>query len=84
MIKNDLTYAAFLDTLRVIQAEGLTPSVRLIRARVGASNSTLIEYFRRWRGESEAARQIDEEVSPAVLDALKADFGPGSPNCPRR
>ena len=25
MNKNDLTYAAFLDALRVIQAEGLTP-----------------------------------------------------------
>ncbi|MDP4154040.1 MAG: DNA-binding protein [Bacillota bacterium] len=75
MNKNDLTYAAFLNALQVIQAEGLTPSVRILRARVGGSNSTLVEYFRRWRGESETAKQIDENVSPALSDALKAEFG---------
>lgn len=75
MIKNDLTYAVFLDTVQVIQAEGLTPSVRTVRARVGASNSTLVEYFRRWRNESEAAQQVSENVSPALLDAIKAEFG---------
>ena len=75
MNKNDITYAGFLDALRTIQAEGLTPSVRIIRARVGGSNSTLVEYFRRWRSEAESAKQIGENVSSALLDALKAEFG---------
>ena len=75
MIKNDLTYDAFLDALQAIQAEGLTPSVRIVRARVGGSHSTLIEFFRRWRGELEAAKQIDENASPAFSNAIKAEFG---------
>lgn len=75
MNKNDLTYAAFLNAVRVIQAEGLTPSVRIVRARVGGSNSTLVEYFRQWHSESEATQQIDENVSSALSDALKAEFG---------
>ena len=75
MNKNDLTYAAFLNAVQVIQAERLTPSVRIVRARVGGSNSTLVEYFRRWHSDSEATKQIDENVSSALSDALKAEFG---------
>ena len=53
MNKNNLTYAVFLDGLQAIQAEGLAPSVRTIRARIGGSHSTLMEFFRRWRSETE-------------------------------
>ena len=34
MNKNNVTYAVFLDGLQAIQAEGLVPSVRTIRARI--------------------------------------------------
>lgn len=75
MIKNDITYPEFLDAVRIILAEGLDPSVRTIRARVGGSNSTLVKYRRQWLSESESAQQINESVSSALSDALKAEFG---------
>ena len=75
MNKNDLTYAAFLNAVRVIQAEGLTPSVRIVGARVGAPIPHWLNSFRQWHSESEAIKQIDENVSPALSDALKAEFG---------
>jgi chromosome segregation ATPase len=75
MNKEDISYADYLEAVHAIMAEGLNPGVRTVRARIGGSHSTIVEYRRRWLSESETAKQIDESVSPALSDAIKAEFG---------
>ena len=76
MNKKELTYVSFIETLRVMLAEGLPPSVRVLRARLGVgSNSTIVEYLRRWRSESALGETVEEGISESFKTALRAEFG---------
>ena len=75
MKKEHITYPLFLQTVNQIKAEGQTPSVRLVRSRIGGSNSTLLEFLRRWQGESALASSIDETISDDLRQALLIEFG---------
>lgn len=73
--KNQLTYQAVVKAINELKADGHTPSVRLIRTKVGGSNSTLLEYLRRWQGEAALASTTEEGISDIFLQSLKAEFG---------
>ena len=75
MNKNDLTYAAFLDGLRVIQAEGLTPSVRLSALVSAAPIPPWLSFSAAGAVNPKRPKQIDENISPTLSDAIKAEFG---------
>lgn len=77
MIKKELTYAAFMEALQVMLAEGQKPSVRVLRARLGGgSNSTIVEYLRRWRSESALEESAaGHELSDSIKSSLRAEFG---------
>jgi chromosome segregation ATPase len=73
--KEKLNYQAVVNAINELRAGGQAPSVRLIRSKVGGSNSTLLEYLRRWQEESMLASKVDADVSEVFQQALKAEFG---------
>lgn len=73
--KEQVTYQVVAKAINELQADGQTPSVRLIRSKIGGSNSTLLEYLRRWQSDAELASAIEENISDTFQQALKAEFG---------
>ena len=73
--KEQVTYQAVVKAINELKADGHTPSVRLIRSRVGGSNSTLLEYLRRWQGEIALASTTEDNISEVFQQSLKAEFG---------
>lgn len=73
--KEQVTYQVVAKAINELQADGQTPSVRLIRSKVGGSNSTLLEYLRRWQSDTGLASAIEENISEVFQQALKAEFG---------
>ncbi len=73
--KEQVTYQAVTKAINELKAEGQIPSVRLIRAKVGGSNSTLLEYLRRWQSEVALALATEDNISEGFQQALKAEFG---------
>jgi chromosome segregation ATPase len=74
--KGPINYAAFAKAANEIKASGQTPSVRLVRSRLGGgSNSTLVEYIRHWHSENALASTVDDNISEPFKQALLAEFG---------
>ena len=68
----------YIETLRVMLAEGLPPSVRVLRARLGVgSNSTIVEYLRRWRSESALGETVEEGISESFENRPARGIWPG-------
>jgi DNA repair exonuclease SbcCD ATPase subunit len=71
MIKNRkeaVSYGVFMEAIHSISAEGQTPSVRILRSMIGGSNSTLLEYFRRWRSEMSSPSLTDDSFSTEIAN----------------
>jgi chromosome segregation ATPase len=73
--KDQVTYASFIKAANELKEEGQQPSVRLIRLKIGGSNSTLLEYLRRWHSETALAASVDHQISAELKDALLTEFG---------
>lgn len=73
--KDQVTYANFIKATNELKEEGQQPSVRLIRLKIGGSNSTLLEYLRRWHSETVLAASVDHQISVPLKDALLTEFG---------
>jgi chromosome segregation ATPase len=71
MIKNKkeaVGYSTFMEAIHSVLAEGQTPSVRILNSMIGGSNSTLLEYFRRWRSEASSPSLTDDSVSAEIAN----------------
>lgn len=73
--KEQITYQAVVKAINELKADDQVPSVRLIRSKVGGSNSTLLEHLRRWQGEAALASTTEEGISEIFQQSLKAEFG---------
>lgn len=73
--KDQVTYANFIKAANELKEAGQQPSVRLVRLKIGGSNSTLLEHLRRWHGETALAASVDQQISEPLKDALLAEFG---------
>lgn len=73
--KDQVTYANFIKAANELKEEGQQPSVRLVRLKIGGSNSTLLEYLRRWHSDTALAASVDQQISDPLKDALLAEFG---------
>lgn len=73
--KDQVTFASFINAANELKEEGQQPSVRLIRLKIGGSNSTLLEYLRRWHSETALAASVDHQISAPLKDALLTEFG---------
>lgn len=75
MRKDQITYATFIQAANEIRAEGQTPSVRLIRAKIGGSNSTLLGYLQQWRNDADLAASVDDNISETLRQAILSEYG---------
>jgi SMC interacting uncharacterized protein involved in chromosome segregation len=75
MRNEQVNYTAFIKAINELKEEGHTPSVRLVRFKIGGSNSKLVEYLRRWKSEAVFSANIDEPISDYLKEALMAEFG---------
>ncbi len=75
MKKETITYSIFVQAVDDIRAEGQTPSVRLVRSRIGGSNSTLLEHLRRWQSDTTLASSVDDHISDSLKQELLIEFG---------
>jgi chromosome segregation ATPase len=73
--KDQVTYAAVAKAANELKAEGQQPSVRLVRLKVGGSNSTVLEHMQRWRAETTLATSVDAQISESLKNALLVEFG---------
>jgi ribosome-associated translation inhibitor RaiA len=73
--KDHVTYANFIKAANELKEEGLQPSVRLVRLKIGGSNSTLLEYLRRWHSDTALSASVDQQISDPLKDALLMEFG---------
>lgn len=54
--------------------KGEKPSVRKIQEKLGGSFTTISEYLKQWRKETELASQTTIDISPELKNALFAEF----------
>ena len=73
--KDQVTYSSFIKAANEIKEEGQQPSVRLIRLKVGGSNSTILDYLRRWHSETALSASVDHQLSEPLKEALLTEFG---------
>lgn len=73
--KGDLTYPLYVKTVNDLKAQGQTISVRAVQRVIGGSNSTLLEYQRRWQAEAALATTVEDNISDSLKQSLLAEFG---------
>ena len=73
--KEKVTYEEIAQAASALLAEGIDPSVRLIRDRTGGSNSTILEHYRSWKTNQLLASTVDESIPDALRHALLSEFG---------
>lgn len=73
--KEPITYQVVVKAINELKAEDHAPSVRLIRSKIGGSNSMLLEHLRRWQNDIELASVVEDNISDEFQQALKAEFG---------
>jgi len=69
------TYEAFKTAANQLENEGERISVRSVRAKIGGSNSKLMECLRQWKSEKQLVDEIDEFISEPFRQALLAERG---------
>lgn len=72
--KNQVTYGVFVKAANELIAEGQQPSIRLVRLKIGGSNSTLLEHQQRWRSDTAQLAKVDNQISDSLKEALLTEF----------
>ncbi len=70
-----VTYEVFVKAANELERENQRVSVHLVRAKVGGSNSTLMQYLRKWKEEKQLASTTDDDMSEPLRNALRSEFG---------
>ncbi len=74
--KEQVTYQVVARVANELKGQAITPTVRAIRERIGfGSNSTVLEYLRRWEADEVMAATVTEGLSDGFKQAINAEFG---------
>lgn len=69
-----LTYAAFEAAAESLDKAGEEPSVRLIVAKLGGSNTTATRMLDRWKKARGAREASNVQINPAITDLLRVQI----------
>src|SRR5690349_14484295 len=73
--KKQVTYKLVEDTANELKKQGIGPTARAIRDRIGlGSHSTLMDYLRQWETNEANAANVDS-LSEGFTQAIRAEFG---------
>lgn len=69
-----ITYQNVARICNEMKLHGETPSVRKIRERTGGSFTTISDYLKQWREETERAETVETRISEELTNAILAEF----------
>lgn len=71
----EITYPAVAAAAESLEQEGLEPSVRLVREKLGGgSNTTITPFLRKWKAARAARNESSVQINPAINDLFLAQL----------
>ena len=70
-----ITYDSVEQAANELRGAGITPTVRLVRQKVGGSNTTILRHLNVWKAANPPARHQVREIPAELVSALETTLG---------